>query len=84
MTVDGLRPDVIGALSNRLHLSTYRIMAYGRQIRHKSYNLCAHKHLGIAPRNNGEGGIRTRGTLKRHTGFRNQLDKPLRHLSNCL
>ena len=31
--------------------------------------------------NNGEGGIRTRGTRKGHTGFRNRLDKPLRHLS---
>ncbi len=30
---------------------------------------------------NGEGGIRTRGTRKEHTGFRNRLDKPLRHLS---
>ena len=29
---------------------------------------------------NGEGGIRTHGTL-RHTGFRNQPDRPLRHLS---
>ena len=33
---------------------------------------------------NGEGGIRTRGTHKGHTGFRNRLDKPLRHLSNSL
>ena len=30
---------------------------------------------------NGEGGIRTRGALKEHTGFRNRLDQPLRHLS---
>ncbi len=30
---------------------------------------------------NGEGGIRTRGTRKGHTGFRNRLDQPLRHLS---
>jgi hypothetical protein len=29
---------------------------------------------------NGEGGIRTHGTL-RFTGFRNQPDRPLRHLS---
>ncbi len=29
----------------------------------------------------GEGGIRTRGTRKGHTGFRNRLDQPLRHLS---
>ena len=30
---------------------------------------------------NGEGGIRTRGAHKGHTGFRNRLDRPLRHLS---
>jgi integrase len=33
---------------------------------------------------NGEGGIRTRGTHKGYTGFRNRLDKPLRHLSRLL
>ena len=33
---------------------------------------------------NGEGGIRTRGTREGHTGFRNRLDKPLRHLSSFL
>ena len=32
-------------------------------------------------KNGGEGGIRTRGTLKGHTGFRNRLLKPLGHLS---
>ena len=31
---------------------------------------------------NGEGGIRTRGAKKSHTGFRNQLLQPLGHLSS--
>jgi hypothetical protein len=35
----------------------------------------------IPKQKNGEGGIRTRGTRKGHTGFRNRLDQPLRHLS---
>ena len=38
----------------------------------------------VTIRCNGEGGIRTRGTRKGHTGFRNRLDKPLRHLSKSL
>ena len=33
---------------------------------------------------NGEGGIRTRGAEKPHTGFRNQLLKPLGHLSKII
>ena len=34
-------------------------------------------------RENGEGGIRTRGPPKADTGFRDRLDQPLRHLSEC-
>ena len=37
----------------------------------------------LVRRKNGEGGIRTRGPPKADTGFRDRLDQPLRHLSEC-
>ena len=39
-------------------------------------------NMGVR-RENGEGGIRTRGPPKADTGFRDRLDQPLRHLSKC-
>ena len=38
----------------------------------------------VSVRRNGEGGIRTRGTRKGHTDFRNRLLKPLGHLSGSV
>ena len=36
---------------------------------------------GFTVKRNGEGGIRTHGDARRHTGFRDRLLKPLGHLS---
>ena len=47
---------------------------------HKNPRLRSEKQ-GFLPVESGEGGIRTRGTGKPHTGFRNRLLQPLGHLS---